>query len=138
MNETTFETRPRSRARHSGRRPHPAASDSTAVDKSPVEVQQLHPDPGTGCNPRADEVQPVQSRGAAVAPEPSKEPCIERSAAAACVDEAPAFDWRGGGLIDEFFTTLGSRLAADGCPAGQAHPRCHGGAWRRAHWRLIK
>ena len=41
------------------------------------------------------------------APEPSKEPCIEPSAALACQDEAPALDGQGGGPIDEFFTALG-------------------------------
>src|SRR5262249_49743709 len=48
-----------------------------------------------------------QSRGAAVAPEPSKEPCIEPSAAPAHVDEAPALDGQDGEPIGEFFTVLG-------------------------------
>jgi hypothetical protein len=54
--------------------PHPAASGSAAVDNWPGGVQPLHPEPGTGCNQPPDGVQPVQSRGAAVAPEPYKEP----------------------------------------------------------------
>jgi hypothetical protein len=76
--------------------PHPVATGSEAVDNSANGVRQLQPAPGTGCNQRADGVQPVQSRGAAVAPEPSKEPCIEPSAAAR-VAEAPALDRQGGG-----------------------------------------
>jgi hypothetical protein len=70
--------------------PHPVATGSEAVDNWCNGVQRLHPEPGTGCNRRADGVQPVQSRGAAVAPEPSKEPRIEASAALVCVDEGPA------------------------------------------------
>jgi hypothetical protein len=57
--------------------PRPAACGSAAVDTWPGGVQPLHPEPGTGCNQRADGVQLAQSRGAAVAPEPSKEPSWE-------------------------------------------------------------
>jgi hypothetical protein len=88
--------------------PHPIATGGAAVDDWPSEVQPLHPEPGTGCSRRADGVQPVPSRGAAIAPEPSKEPYIEPSAAPAREDEAPALDARGGGPIGEFFAALGS------------------------------
>jgi hypothetical protein len=89
--------------------PHPVATDSEAVDNWPNGVQQLHPEPGTGCNRRADGVQPVQSRGAAVAPEPSKEPCIEPSAAPARARKARPGGDRGfgGGPVGEFFDGLG-------------------------------
>ena len=60
--------------------PHPGATRREAVDNWPGGVEQVHPAPGTGCNRHADGVQPAQLRGAAVAPEPSKEPCIEPSA----------------------------------------------------------
>jgi Helix-turn-helix domain len=86
--------------------PHPVATGSEAVDNWPDGVQQVHPGPGTGCNRRDDGVQLPRSRSAAVAPEPSKEPCIEPSAPAR-VDGAPAFDGRGGGPIGEFFAALG-------------------------------
>ena len=87
--------------------PHPVATRSAAVDNRPGGVQPLHLEPGTGCNRHADGVQSVQERGAAVAPEPSKEPCIEPSAAPACADEAAALDGQGGRPIGEFFTALG-------------------------------
>jgi hypothetical protein len=87
--------------------PHPVVTGSEAVDNWPDGVQPLHPPPGTGCNRRANGVQSAQLRGAAVAPEPSKEPCIEPSAAAGRVDEAADLDGRGGGPIGEFFTALG-------------------------------
>jgi Helix-turn-helix domain len=57
--------------------PRPAASGREAVDNWPGGVRQLHPEPGRECNRRADGVQPVQSRGAAVAPEPYGEPSQE-------------------------------------------------------------
>jgi Helix-turn-helix domain len=60
----------------------PVATGGEAVDNWPGGVQPLHPAPGTGCNQRADGVQPVQPRGAAVAPEPSKEPSREPAARA--------------------------------------------------------
>jgi hypothetical protein len=61
--------------------PPPVATDSEAVDKSANGVQPLHPEPGTGCNQRADGVQSAQERSAAVAPEPWKKPPNEPSAA---------------------------------------------------------
>ena len=67
----------------------------------------MHPEPGTGCNRHADGVQPAQERGAAVAPEPSKKPCLEPSAAPGHVDEAPALDGQGGGPIGDFLAALG-------------------------------
>ena len=85
--------------------PHPVPGNGEPVDNVPGEVQQLHPAPGTGCNRRADGVQLTQPRGAAVAPEPSKEPSLEPSAASR-VREAPAVSWQGGGPIGEFFAAL--------------------------------
>jgi hypothetical protein len=70
--------------------PHPAATGSQAVDSWPSGVQRLHPDPGTGCNQRADGVQTAQSRGAAVAPEPYKEPSPEPAAPAGCKESRRA------------------------------------------------
>jgi hypothetical protein len=87
--------------------PHLVVGRGETVENWPGGVQTLHPGPGEGCNRRADGVQPAQSRGAAVAPEPSKEPCLEPSAAAARMDQAPALDGQGDGPIDEFFTALG-------------------------------
>lgn len=89
--------------------PHPVAIGSEAVDNWPNGVQQLHPEPGTECTRRADGVQPVQERGAAVAPEPSREPPNEPSAAPARArKERPAGDRGfGGGPVGEFFDGLG-------------------------------
>ena len=90
--------------------PHPVAVGSEAVDNRPDGVQRLHPEPGTGCNQRADGVQPKQERGAAVAPEPYKEPSWEPAApAAAPAREAlPAAGADGGGgPAGEFFAALG-------------------------------
>jgi hypothetical protein len=89
--------------------PHPVAADSEPVDNWPNGVQSLHPAPGTGCTRRADGVQPAQERGAAVAPEPSKEPCIEPSAALACARKARPGGDRGFGCgpVGEFFDGLG-------------------------------
>jgi hypothetical protein len=89
---------------------HPAAE--TAVDNVTSGVQPLHPVAGTGCNQRADGVQSLQERGAAVAPEPSVEPSREPSAASAgaCngrpVENTP--DEAAAG-IGEFFAALGPR-----------------------------
>ena len=52
---------------------HPGPDDGGAVDNPSRGVQRLHPAPGTGCNERAGEVQLMQPRGAAVAPEPSRD-----------------------------------------------------------------
>jgi hypothetical protein len=83
---------------------HLAASP---VDNSTCEVQLPHPASGTRCNQRADGVQAVKPRGAAVAPEPYIEPSVEPSAA-----PAPARDLRawndGGGPVAEFFDALGA------------------------------
>jgi hypothetical protein len=65
-----------------GQSPHPVATGGVAVDNGPGGVQPLHPELGTGCNQRADGVQRAQSRGAAVAPKPCKEPSGETAAAA--------------------------------------------------------
>ena len=58
--------------------PHPDATVSEPVDDRPDGVQQLHPEPGAGCNRRAGGVQPARPRGAAAAPEPSREPSMNR------------------------------------------------------------
>jgi hypothetical protein len=96
--------------------PHPVAIASEAVDNPPNGVQQSHPAPGTGCSRHADGVQPAHERGAAVAPEPYREPSMEPSAASARVDEArlPAEDAGCGGPASEFFAALGDawRLTA--------------------------
>ena len=87
--------------------PRPAASGSEAVDNWPGGVRPLHPELGTGCNRRADGVQPVQSRGAAVAPEPSKEPSREPAAHAPAREGSPAAGaGGGGGPVGEFFAAL--------------------------------
>jgi hypothetical protein len=87
--------------------PHSAG----AVDNRADGVQPLHPASGTGCNQPTDGVQRAQPRGAAVTPEPSREPFLEPSAATAPVREAaPASGVAAGGEpIGEFFAALGSR-----------------------------
>jgi hypothetical protein len=83
------------------------AAGGEAVDNWPGGVQPLHPEPGTGCNRRADGVQPVQSRGVAVAPEPSKEPSQDPAAHAPAREGSPAAGAGGcGGLVGEFFAAL--------------------------------
>ena len=80
----------------------PIAGRYRAPDEKPIRVVLDRLDPRAlarallGPGPRA-----------AVAPEPSKEPCIEPPAAPPRVDEAPALDGQGGGPIGEFFTALG-------------------------------
>jgi hypothetical protein len=87
--------------------PHPGPDDGEAVDNSSRGVHHLHPAPGTGCNEGADEVQLPQPRGAAVAPEPSREPSVEPSAGCALLREAIPIDDRGlGGPVGEFFTAI--------------------------------
>jgi len=91
--------------------PHPAvAAADTAVYNAADGVQRSHPAPGTGCNERADGVQPVPLRGAVVAPEPSIELSGEPPPAPAHMRETPlaaagpaADDGRDG----EFFAALG-------------------------------
>jgi hypothetical protein len=85
--------------------PHPVATGSEAVDNRPNGVQQLHPEQGTGCNQRAGGVQLAQSRGAAFAPEPYREP--SREPAAPAREALHAAGAAGGGPIDEFFAALG-------------------------------
>jgi Helix-turn-helix domain len=86
---------------------HPVPDDGEAVDNSSSEVHHLPPAPGPGCNERAGEVQLMQPRGVAVAPEPSKKPSLEPSAAHAHVREALPIDDRGlGGPVGEFFAAI--------------------------------
>jgi Helix-turn-helix domain len=84
---------------------HPVATGGEAVDNWPRAVQQLHPVPGTGCNRRADGVQPAQPRGAAIAPEPYEEPSREPAAPARTAPPAAAAAG-GGGPAGEFFAAL--------------------------------
>jgi hypothetical protein len=51
------------------------------MDHLDHEVQQLHLAAATRCNQRTGGVQPTRPRGAAVAPEPSREPSLKPSAA---------------------------------------------------------
>jgi hypothetical protein len=90
---------------HGVHSPHPAEAVDNSVDNPGDGVQPLHPAPGTGCNQRLDGVQPAQSRGAVVAPEPYKEPSPE-PAAPAC-EAPPAAEAAGaGGPTGEFFAAL--------------------------------
>jgi hypothetical protein len=94
---------------------HPVAE--TPVDNVVGGVQPLHPAAATGCNHRANEVQLLRERGAAVAPEPSFEPPTEPSAADGAIgDLGPADDRPGaGGGVSEFFARLGPAwLLTDG------------------------
>jgi len=87
---------------------HPADTGSEVVDNWPNGMQQLHPVPRTGCNQGADGVQRAQERGAAVAPEPSKEPAIEPSAVSAPARQVPPAGMAvSSGPLGEFFTRLG-------------------------------
>ncbi|HEY3952151.1 MAG TPA: helix-turn-helix domain-containing protein [Streptosporangiaceae bacterium] len=82
------------------------------VDNWPDGVQQPHPEPGTGCNQRSHGVQPAQSRGAAVAPEPSLEPSMEPAAPAHAREVPPdalAGAAGGGEPVSGFFAALGGR-----------------------------
>src|SRR5258706_10270831 len=95
--------------------PHPGPDGGEAVDNPSRGVHHLHPAPGTGCNERAGEVQLMQPRGAVVAPEPSKEPSVEPSAARAHLREALPIDDRGlSGPAGEFFAAIATswRLTA--------------------------
>jgi hypothetical protein len=88
---------------------HSVVTGSDAVDNLPGGVQQLHPEPGTGCNRRTDGVQSAQERGAAVAPEPYREPPKNPSAAPEHARTArPGSDHGlGSGPVGEFFEGLG-------------------------------
>jgi hypothetical protein len=59
--------------------PHPAG----LMDHLDHQVQQLHLAAATRCTQRTGRVQPTRPRGAAVAPEPSREPSPKQSAAPA-------------------------------------------------------
>jgi len=78
-------------------------------------MQPLHPAQERGATGAPTGVQPVQARGAAVAPEPYKEPS-QKPAAPEPAREEPhtAEAARGGGSIGEFFNALGGdwRLTA--------------------------
>jgi hypothetical protein len=87
---------------HGVQSPHPVK----AVDNPGHGVQPSHPAPGTACNQRTNGVQPAQSRGAMVAPEPYKEPSREPAAPAREAPQA-ADGAGGGGPINEFFAALG-------------------------------
>jgi hypothetical protein len=87
---------------HGVQSPHPVG----AVDNPATGVQSLHPVARAGCNQRRNGVQPLQSRGAVIAPEPYKEPSQEPAAPAR---EGPhASGAAGGGRpVGEFFAALG-------------------------------
>jgi hypothetical protein len=83
--------------------PHPAASGSEAVDNWPGGGAAVAPRAGNGVQPARRRVQPTQERGAAVAPEPSKEPAAQ----APVRQGSPAAGaGGGGGLVGEFFAAL--------------------------------
>ena len=83
--------------------PHPAG----LMDHLDHEVQQLHLAAATRCNQRTGGVQPTRPRGAAVAPEPSREPSLKPSAAPGPTrTRAAAVGGRGGRPTDEFFAAL--------------------------------
>jgi hypothetical protein len=87
------------------------------VDNVAGGVQPLHPAAAAGCNHRANGVQLLRERGAAVAPEPSFEPPTEPSAADGVIrDLGPADDRpEAGGGVSEFFARLGPAwLLTDG------------------------
>jgi hypothetical protein len=94
-----------------GVQPLHLAPGSRPVHNSPDGVQPLHPELGTGCNQRNHGVQLAQSRGAAVAPEPSLEPSPEPSAARAHATPPAAPGAPGGGYeqVSELFAALGDR-----------------------------
>ncbi len=82
--------------------PHPAET----VDNWPGGVQPLRPASGTGCNERTGGVQPAQARGAAVAPEPSREPSAARARGRQALSAAEG-SAVGGERAGEFFEALG-------------------------------
>jgi hypothetical protein len=97
---------------------HPVTGSREPVDNPADGVQPLHPAARTGCNQRTDGVHLAQPRGAATAPEPSKEPHREPSAAPARARKATPAGERGRGDGDpagEFFAALGDAwlLTAD-------------------------
>ena len=107
--------------------PHPESGDSEAVDNRPDRVQQLQPEPRTGCNRRIGGVQQAHERGAAVAPEPSGNHPWNRPPPPRTRQVPTTAGIAGGGqAVDEFFAVLddGWRLTADQrarlAPAAQA------------------
>jgi hypothetical protein len=87
---------------------HPAAR--TPVDNGTDEVRPLHLASATGCNHRSNGVQPLQERGAAVAPEPSFELSREPSAAIKRASDAGRTGLDGqppAGGAGKFFSQLG-------------------------------
>ncbi|MGR6913632.1 helix-turn-helix domain-containing protein [[Actinomadura] parvosata] len=87
-------------------------ADAQAVDNQKGGAQLSHPVASTGCNRRGDEVQPVQLRGAAAAPELSTEPSNEPPPPArASIDASTPVDNRGAGGAD-----LGSHQQATATP----------------------
>jgi hypothetical protein len=89
-------------------------------------VRRVHPvslavEPGTGCNRRADGVRLARLRGAAVAPEPYKEPSREPAAPAR---EAPSAAGAadGGGPVGEFFAVLDADWRLTGAQRARLTP----------------
>ena len=99
----------------------------------PARCSSCTPLPRTGCSRRSGGVQPVPSRGAAAAPEPSTEPSTEPPAAAARAREVAACRRAGRRRADQatFFTALGDGWPMTARPAGQARASRRGGAERR-------
>jgi len=87
------------------------------VDTPQSGVQPLHPVPGTGCNQRRNGVQPLHSRGAAIAPEPYLEPSKEPppTCTRACTSAREPSSHRGGGVpssddvVDVVLARIGPR-----------------------------
>jgi hypothetical protein len=106
------------RIKRADRRPQGWDLNLCLVRDGPDEVQPLHPAARTGCNQRTDGVHLAQPRGAAAAPESSKEPHREPSATPARAREAtPAGNEDEATAIrpGEFFAALGDAwlLTAD-------------------------
>jgi len=111
---TTARPDPDLTIRPTGATTAPAPDNGEPVDNSPGEVQQSHPARGTGCNQHPDGVQLAQPRGAAVAPEPPREPSIEPPAAPHPRAGHRPTTMAGGGPAGVFFAALGDgwRLTA--------------------------
>jgi Helix-turn-helix domain len=108
--------------------PHPVATGGEAVDNWPDGVQQLHPEPRTGCNRRADGVQLARLRGATGAATGcsgctrtvqgtvpgTRRPAREAPSAAGATD--------GGGPVGEFFAVLGADWRLTGAQRARLTP----------------
>ncbi len=98
-------------ASHRVQPPHPTPAAANLWITRRTGCCQPHPASGTGCSQRTGGVQPVPARGAAVAPEPYKEPSREPPAAAPAREAPPAAS---GGPAGEYFAALGDRWQLTG------------------------